>query len=117
MDQSRPLFLYFRLLNTVDRKTFNINFCQWLYLNCGPLESEATTLPTEPQPPPCFGKYLVWFTNDYKTTIQRCHLKRPILKRDLKIVILVDRVQIIFAKPDFPLSLASLFKTKEKNDK
>ena len=29
---------------------FNINFCRWLDLNCGPLESEATALPTEPLP-------------------------------------------------------------------
>ena len=31
---------------------FNINFCRWLDMNCRPLELEATTLPTEPQPLP-----------------------------------------------------------------
>ena len=31
---------------------FNINFCQWLDLNRGPLELEANALPTEPQPLP-----------------------------------------------------------------
>ena len=29
---------------------FNVNFCQWLDSNRGPLEKEATALPTEPQP-------------------------------------------------------------------
>ena len=33
---------------------FNIIFYQWLDLNCGPLELEATALPTEPQPLPAF---------------------------------------------------------------
>ena len=27
---------------------FNISVCRWLYLNRGPLELEATALPTEP---------------------------------------------------------------------
>ena len=31
---------------------FNINVCQWLDLNCGPLDLEATALPTDPQPLP-----------------------------------------------------------------
>ena len=54
----RPLFLYFRLFNTqltVNNKqmfNININFCRWLDSNRGPLASEATTLPTEPQPLP-----------------------------------------------------------------
>ena len=30
----------------------NINVCQWLDSNCGPLELEVTALPTEPQPLP-----------------------------------------------------------------
>ena len=47
----RPLFHYFRLFITFDSKhMFKINFCQWLDLNCAPLVSEATTLPTDPQP-------------------------------------------------------------------
>ena len=33
-------------------KMFNINFCWWRDSNRGPLESEATALPTEPQPLP-----------------------------------------------------------------
>ena len=47
---SRPLFLYFRLFNTIDSKIFNIIFCQWLDSNCGPLDLEATALSTESQP-------------------------------------------------------------------
>ena len=36
---------------------FNINFCPW------PLESEATALPTEPQPlPPLLGNYYFNFS-------------------------------------------------------
>ena len=34
------------------------NFRQWLILNLGPLESEATNLTTEPQPLPAYG--IVW---------------------------------------------------------
>ena len=46
------LFLfYFRLFNTVDSKC-SINFCRWLDSNRGPLELEATALPTAPQPLP-----------------------------------------------------------------
>ena len=44
-------FLYFCLFNTVDSKC-QFKFCQWLNSNCGPLESEATALPTEAQPLP-----------------------------------------------------------------
>ena len=44
MGHSRPLLLYFRL--------FDIIFCWWLDSNCVPLDLEATTLPTEPQPLP-----------------------------------------------------------------
>ena len=52
----RPLFLYFRLFNiqlAVNKCSiyiYNIIFCRWLCSNCGPLVSEASTLPTEPQP-------------------------------------------------------------------
>ena len=31
---------------------FITKFCQWLHSNCGPLLSEGTALPTEPQPRP-----------------------------------------------------------------
>ena len=37
MGHSRPLFLYFRLFNTVESKMFNIIFCRWLDSNLGPL--------------------------------------------------------------------------------
>ena len=30
----------------------NMNFCQWLYYNLGPIELKATALPTEPPPLP-----------------------------------------------------------------
>ena len=49
-------FLYFRLFNTqlrVYKCSILINFCRWLDSNRGPLVSEATALPTEPQPLPC----------------------------------------------------------------
>ena len=52
MRQSRTLFLYFRLFNTVDSKMFNIVFYQLLDSNIGSLELGATALPTEPQPLP-----------------------------------------------------------------
>ena len=53
MGHFRPLFPYFRLVNTdVDSKQmFNITVCQWLDSNCGPLVLEVTALPTEPKPP------------------------------------------------------------------
>ena len=41
------------------RLMFDINFCHWLDSNIGPLELEATTLPTEPQPlPTCLFFYI-----------------------------------------------------------
>ena len=50
MGHSQSLFLYFRLFNTLEiKQMFNIKICQGLDSNCGPLGSEATTLPTEPQ--------------------------------------------------------------------
>ena len=52
MGHFQPLFLYFRLFNTVDSKMFNIFFCQWPDSNSGPLKLEATAVPTEPQPLP-----------------------------------------------------------------
>ena len=53
MGHSRPLFLYFHLFNpqlTGNKCSIYIIFCQWLDSNRGPLVSEATALPTEPQP-------------------------------------------------------------------
>ena len=53
MDFYRPLFLYFRLFFTVDRKQmFYIKVCWWLHSNCRPQVLEATALPTESQPLP-----------------------------------------------------------------
>ena len=49
---SRPLFIYFRLFNTVDNKQMLNKFCRWLESNRGPLVSKAASLPTEPQPLP-----------------------------------------------------------------
>ena len=45
-------FLYFRLFNTVDS---TYKFCRWLDSNRGPLVSEATALPTAPQPLPNYN--------------------------------------------------------------
>ena len=54
MGHSRPLFsIYFRLFNTIQLTVNNkcsIKICRCLDSNRGPLESEATALPTEPQP-------------------------------------------------------------------
>ena len=38
---------------------FNIIFCQWLDSNRGPLELEATALPTEPQPLPPIDDFTI----------------------------------------------------------
>ena len=40
---------------------FNINVCQCLDSNYGYLESEATTLPTEPQSLPLLSTYFVTY--------------------------------------------------------
>ena len=48
-------FFYFRLFNTqltVYKCSMLINFCRWLDSNRASLVSEATALPTEPQPLP-----------------------------------------------------------------
>ena len=76
MCHSRPIFLYFRLFNSVDiKRMFNVNFWQWLDSNCGSLVLEATTLPTEPQPLPI---QIVLFVstkeNIYKNKV-RCYLE------------------------------------------
>ena len=36
----------------------SIKTCQWLDLKCGPFVSQATALPSEPQPLPCKNKFL-----------------------------------------------------------
>ena len=58
MDHSRPLFLYFRLFEyTVDSiQMFDINkFLPLTGFEPRTLVSEATALPTEPQPLPMFN--------------------------------------------------------------
>ena len=53
MGHSWPLFLYFRLFNTVDSKLiFYMNVLWWLDKYREPLVLEATSLPNEPQPLP-----------------------------------------------------------------
>ena len=37
----------------------DINVCQWLYSNRGPLESRATALPTQPQPLPKVADFTI----------------------------------------------------------
>ena len=48
---SRPFFFNFAFSI---QSTVNVqyNFCWWLDMNCGPLKSDSTALPTEPQPLP-----------------------------------------------------------------
>ena len=43
---------------------FLIKLRRWLYSNRGPLESEATTLPTEPQPLPIYSIVWPWIWNN-----------------------------------------------------
>ena len=51
MRHSRPFFFNFAFSI---QSTVNVqyNFCWWLDMNCGPLKSDSTALPTEPQPLP-----------------------------------------------------------------
>ena len=58
---SRSLF---RLFNTADR--IGIKIFWWLDSNRGPLVSEATALPTAPQPLPTFSHSLFICTYNYK---------------------------------------------------
>ena len=52
MGHSRPLFLYFCLFNTVDSKQIHVGYKSLPMTGFEPLVSEATALPTEPQPLP-----------------------------------------------------------------
>ena len=54
MGHSRPLFFYFRFFNTIQltENKCSIKICRRLDSNRGPMISEATALPTEPQPLP-----------------------------------------------------------------
>ena len=60
MGHFRPLFsLFSSFLQTVNRKHMFNKSCRWLDSNPGPLVSEATALPTAPQPlPQMFSKIL-----------------------------------------------------------
>ena len=53
-----PASFIFRLFNTVTRKNVQYKFCRWLDSYYGPLDSEATALPTESQPLPTRGQSL-----------------------------------------------------------
>ena len=52
MVHSRSLFLYLCLLTINILHMASFQFCQCVNSNRGPLASESTTLPTEPQPLP-----------------------------------------------------------------
>ena len=53
---ANPSLFFFIFVFSI-QLTVNIQytFCPWLDSNSGPLESEATALPTEPQPLPLIG--------------------------------------------------------------
>ena len=59
----------------------NINFCWWLHSNRGPLELEATALPTEPQPLPWFSFIILT-----KARVSTC--------QDLALLFLVSHVYV-----------------------
>ena len=59
------LFLYDRLFyKNLTRNIGSIEVVKWLDSNCGPLVSEATALPTEPQPLPNIIVTCVFLEND-----------------------------------------------------
>ena len=62
-------FFIFRLFNTqlivYNNCSILINFCRWLDSNRGPLVSEATALPTEPQPLPKSINVTFWLKMHY----------------------------------------------------
>ena len=60
MGNFRPLFLYFSLFND-SWQWINI-FCRWLDSNRRSLVSEATILPTKPQPRPWFVSFCQFVT-------------------------------------------------------
>ena len=60
---------------------FNINFCQWLNSNRGPLELEAIALPTEPQPLPYL---LSFFALKMNCLLQQEASLRPFSKSQLE---------------------------------
>ena len=83
-------FFIFRLFNTqlivYNNYSILINFCQWLDSNCGPLVSEATALPTEPQPHPMYCFLVKEFSivplcNRGATHLQIYQQKEKVLRR------------------------------------
>ena len=49
---------------------FNIIFCRWLDSNCGPLDLESTTLPTEPQPLPFILLLVRLFVSNFEFSFE-----------------------------------------------
>ena len=61
LGHSRLLFSLFSSFQQLTVNMFIIKSCRWLNSNCGPLVSEATALPTEPQPLPTAMKlFAAW---------------------------------------------------------
>ena len=58
---------------------FDINFCQWLDSHHGPLDLEATALPTEPQPLPSGNGSYIQFTVNFLLTELHARNIRPSL--------------------------------------
>ena len=108
MGHYRPLFLYFRLFNTVDSKQmFHIKACWWLDLNRGPLVSEATALPTEPQPLPIsYVWQIISFVNS--SPIQK--IDRPGLNVITKAALICQSSSCDFHKPINDSDQSSFFK-------
>ena len=67
LGHSRPLFSLFSSFQQLTENLFIIKSCQWLDSNCGTLVSEATILPSEPQPLPKVNQCYNW-------TIHNCNL-------------------------------------------
>ena len=75
---------------------FDINFCQWLDLNSGPLESDVTALPTEPQPLPWLQNFCVieWNCNP------------PIIKKTCNFRLLIKGLGVVSPLVGFGVLLA-----------
>ena len=67
LGHSRPLCSLFSSFQQLTENLFIIKSCQWLDSNCGTLVSEATILPSEPQPLPKVNQCYNW-------TIHNCNL-------------------------------------------
>ena len=64
MGHSRPLFVFFSSFQQLTENMFVIKFRRWLDSNRGPLASEASAFPTEPQPLPNV-RNTIWITETY----------------------------------------------------